>query len=199
MIVNDKQTHRAMFVPVCSGSDKDNHYCWYRAGRSIILFTSHLVTSQIQPHRAHGNGVLPVASLLIPKSMFSFLNCWCNIILTTSYQQVGNNKRPPAFQRFSCQLYHACLGPEFFAPFKNQGKSFGIAGVFLLLAYLLIWSVSIMLHQQLRKRKHTFRFIQEGGDRKNTISMCTGGLYLRCYQVTGKQDDTPAAPVVPNK
>jgi len=71
MIVNDKQTHRAMFVPVCSGSDKTTTTVGTGQQEYHPVYQSPGNISNTA-HRAHGNGVLPVASLLIPKSMFLF-------------------------------------------------------------------------------------------------------------------------------
>ena len=71
MIANDKQTHGVMFVPVCSGSDKTTTTVGTGQQEYHPVYQSPGNISNTARH-AHGNGVLPVAFLPIPKSMFLF-------------------------------------------------------------------------------------------------------------------------------
>ncbi|KJA15337.1 hypothetical protein HYPSUDRAFT_149256 [Hypholoma sublateritium FD-334 SS-4] len=88
-IAQDPRTHGSMLVPVICGSDKTTvsvatgHQEYHPVYQSPGNLTN-------TARRGHGNSVLPVAFLPIPKA----------------------NKREakrPEFQRFARQLYHACL------------------------------------------------------------------------------------------
>jgi hypothetical protein len=59
---------------------------------------------------AHGNGLLPVAFLPIPKSKFIFFCRLLTGILTDLYLTASKKHRGTAqFQKFCRQMYHACL------------------------------------------------------------------------------------------
>lgn len=68
MITHDPSTHGAMLVPVIAGSDKTTvsvatgHQEYHPVYISPGIFTN-------TARRGHGNAVLPVAFLPIPKSM----------------------------------------------------------------------------------------------------------------------------------
>ncbi|KAH8989712.1 hypothetical protein EDB92DRAFT_1947158 [Lactarius akahatsu] len=68
-ISQDKKTHGAMFVPIIAGSDKTTvsvatgHQEYHPVYASLGNITN---TAQ----RGHGNGVVPIAFLPIPKSTF---------------------------------------------------------------------------------------------------------------------------------
>ncbi|KAH9014681.1 hypothetical protein EDB84DRAFT_1277590 [Lactarius hengduanensis] len=96
-ISQDKKTHGAMFVPIIAGSDKTTvsvatgHQEYHPVYASLGNITN-------TARRGHGNGVVPVAFLPIPKS--------------TKCQ-----RKKTAFQMFCWQLYHSCL-ELVFAPLK---------------------------------------------------------------------------------
>jgi hypothetical protein len=106
-----------MFVPVCSGSDKTT--TTVRTGQQEYhpVYISPGNLSNIA-HWSHGNAVLPVAFLLIPKSesIIPWLSNGTNnlIYLLASWR----HWKTPAFQQFCRQLYHACL-THIFAPLKH--------------------------------------------------------------------------------
>ncbi|KAF8149101.1 hypothetical protein B0H34DRAFT_791595 [Crassisporium funariophilum] len=92
-IAEDPRTHGSMLVPIVAGSDKTTvsvatgHQEYHPVYQSPGILTN-------TARRGHGNSVLPVAFLPIPKT----------------------NKREakrPEFQRFARQLYHACLARIF--------------------------------------------------------------------------------------
>ncbi|KAF8809249.1 hypothetical protein BYT27DRAFT_7222511 [Phlegmacium glaucopus] len=89
LITEDPKCHGAMFVPVIAGSDKT----------TVSVATGHqeyhpvyvsLGNISNTARRAHGNGVMPVAFLPIPKTN-------------------KTQRKKPAFQKFCRQLYHRCL------------------------------------------------------------------------------------------
>ncbi|KAJ7629896.1 hypothetical protein B0H17DRAFT_1164262 [Mycena rosella] len=97
IIAEDEGTHGAMFVPMVAGSDKT----------TVSVATGHQEYHPVYSspgnitgvaRRAHGNGVLPIAFLPIPK--------------TTKRQ-----RKTVAFQKFVQQMYHACLA-RVFEPLK---------------------------------------------------------------------------------
>ncbi|KAF8157500.1 hypothetical protein BJ912DRAFT_866975 [Pholiota molesta] len=97
-ISQDPRTHGSMLVPIISGSDKTTvsvatgHQEYHPVYQSPGNLTN-------TARRGHGNSVLPVAFLPIPKT----------------------NKREakrPEFQRFARQLYHACLA-RIFEPLRE--------------------------------------------------------------------------------
>ncbi|KAI9431742.1 hypothetical protein F5148DRAFT_961815, partial [Russula earlei] len=92
-IAEDPQTYGAMLVPIFSGSDKttvpvatgNQEYHPVYASAGNISNTA---------RRGHGNAVMPIAFLPIPKS----IKCQWN---------------KPEFQKFCRQLYHLCLEAVF--------------------------------------------------------------------------------------
>ncbi|KAF8802530.1 hypothetical protein BYT27DRAFT_7226421 [Phlegmacium glaucopus] len=96
-IAKDQSAHGSMLVPVIAGSDKT----------TVSVATGHQEYHPVYAsagnisntaRRGHGNAVVPVAFLPIPK---------------TSKCQ----RKKPEFQKFSRQLYHACL-EVVFSPLK---------------------------------------------------------------------------------
>ncbi|KAJ7906139.1 hypothetical protein B0H13DRAFT_2333723 [Mycena leptocephala] len=94
----DVSTHGATFVPIVAGSDKTivsvatGHQEYHPVYQSPGVLTG-------VARRAHGNGVLPVAFLPIPKT-------------------TKKHRKSPTYQRFVRQLYHACLA-QVFEPLKQ--------------------------------------------------------------------------------
>ncbi|KAJ7909124.1 hypothetical protein B0H13DRAFT_2493854 [Mycena leptocephala] len=94
----DASTHGATFVPIVAGSDKTTvsvatgHQEYHPVYQSPGVLTG-------VARRAHGNGVLPVAFLPIPKT-------------------TKKHRKSPVYQRFVRQLYHACLA-QVFEPLKQ--------------------------------------------------------------------------------
>ncbi|KAJ7483958.1 hypothetical protein B0H11DRAFT_2416136 [Mycena galericulata] len=97
LISEDVSTHGATFIPVVAGSDKTTvsvatgHQEYHPVYQSPGVLTGVAC-------RAHGNGVLPVAFLPIPKT-------------------TKKHRKSDAYQRFVRQLYHACLA-RVFEPLK---------------------------------------------------------------------------------
>ncbi|KAH9061735.1 hypothetical protein EDB83DRAFT_2604363 [Lactarius deliciosus] len=87
-ISQDKKMHGAMFVPIIAVSVATGHQEYHPVYASLGNITN-------TARRGHGNGVVPVAFLPIPKSTFQFTS----------------------FQMFCQQLYHSCL-ELVFAPLK---------------------------------------------------------------------------------
>ncbi|KAH9015025.1 hypothetical protein EDB84DRAFT_1277471, partial [Lactarius hengduanensis] len=96
-ISQDKKTHGSMFVPVIAGSDKTtvSVATGHQEYHPVYVSLGNIVNTA---RRGHGNGVVPVAFLPIPKS--------------TKCQ-----RKWPEFQVFCRQLYHSCL-ELVFAPLK---------------------------------------------------------------------------------
>ncbi|KAJ6475936.1 hypothetical protein C8R47DRAFT_1181557 [Mycena vitilis] len=96
-IAKDDSTHGATFIPLVAGSDKTTvsvatgHQEYHPVYQSPGVLTG-------VARRAHGNGVLPVAFLPIPKT-------------------TKKHRKSEAYQRFVRQLYHACLA-RVFEPLK---------------------------------------------------------------------------------
>ncbi|KAH9032130.1 hypothetical protein EDB85DRAFT_2073967 [Lactarius pseudohatsudake] len=97
LIGADPSTHGAMFVPVVMGSDKTTVSVATGHQEYHPVYMSPGNLSNIA-RRAHGNALLPVAFLPIPK---------------TSKRQ----RKKPQYQKFCRQLYHACLA-QIFRPLK---------------------------------------------------------------------------------
>lgn len=78
MISQDKSTHGSMFVPIIAGSDKTTVSIATGSQEYHPVYASlGNITNTAQ--RGHGNGVVPVAFLPIPKSMLSSLfPCYCH-------------------------------------------------------------------------------------------------------------------------
>ncbi|KAH9983602.1 hypothetical protein BJV74DRAFT_878857 [Russula compacta] len=101
-IIEDATNKGAMFVPVIAGSDKT----------TVSVATGH---QEYHPC-AHGNSVLPVAFLPIPKSMALFS---CFYIFAYQYiYSIKKHRKKANFQTFCRQMYHACLA-HVFTPLKN--------------------------------------------------------------------------------
>ncbi|KAF8903656.1 hypothetical protein CPB84DRAFT_1845636 [Gymnopilus junonius] len=105
IISRDHANHGAMFVPIVAGSDKT----------TVSVATGHQEYHPVYispgdisntAHRGHGNGVLPVAFLPIPK--------------TSKWQ-----RKRPEFQRFCHQLYHQCLALVF-EPLKPYMETYKV-------------------------------------------------------------------------
>ncbi|KAJ7470119.1 hypothetical protein B0H11DRAFT_1919941 [Mycena galericulata] len=97
LIAQDPATHGTMFVPVVAGSDKT----------TVSVGTGHQEYHSVysspgnitgMARRAHGNGVLPIAFLPIPKT-------------------TRKHRKTVPFQKFVRQMYHACLA-QVFEPLK---------------------------------------------------------------------------------
>ncbi|KAJ7824684.1 hypothetical protein B0H13DRAFT_2446949 [Mycena leptocephala] len=96
-IAQDPSAHGTMFVPVVAGSDKTTVSVGTGHQEYHPVYSSPGNLTGIA-RRAHGNGVLPVAFLPIPK--------------TTKRQ-----RKTVTFQKFVRQMYHACLA-RIFEPLK---------------------------------------------------------------------------------
>ncbi|KAH9992964.1 hypothetical protein BJV74DRAFT_795662 [Russula compacta] len=103
-IAEDISNHGAMFVPVVAGSDKT----------TVSVATGHQEFHPVYmspgnitniARRAHGNGLLPVAFLPIPKSKVFF-------------SASKKHRQTAKFQTFCRQMYHSCLA-RVFAPLKD--------------------------------------------------------------------------------
>ncbi|KAJ7202083.1 hypothetical protein GGX14DRAFT_370690 [Mycena pura] len=97
LIAKDESTHGATFVPVIAGSDKTTVSVATGHQEYHPVYQSPAVLSGVA-RRAHGNGVLPVAFLPIPKT-------------------TKKHRKSVAYQRFARQLYHSCLA-RVFEPLK---------------------------------------------------------------------------------
>ncbi|KAH9170341.1 hypothetical protein EDB89DRAFT_2220723 [Lactarius sanguifluus] len=98
LIAADPSTHGAMFVPIVAGSDKTTVSVATGHQEYHPVYMSPGNLSNVA-RRAHGNALLPVAFLPIPK---------------TSKRQ----RKKPLYQKFCRQLYHACLA-QIFRPLKS--------------------------------------------------------------------------------
>ncbi|KAJ6468111.1 hypothetical protein C8R47DRAFT_1302846 [Mycena vitilis] len=96
-IAKDESAHGTTFIPLVAGSDKTTvsvatgHQEYHPVYQSPGVLTG-------VARRAHGNGVLPVAFLPIPKT-------------------TKKHRKSEVYQRFVRQLYHACLA-RVFEPLK---------------------------------------------------------------------------------
>lgn len=103
-----------MFVPIVAGSDKTTvsvatgHQMFHPVymGPGIITNTA---------RRAHGNGMLPVGFLPIPKGECLRTQLVNKCQLTFSVSQ--HEQKDPEFAKFARQLYHMCL-EQIFAPLR---------------------------------------------------------------------------------
>ncbi|KAJ7026200.1 hypothetical protein C8F04DRAFT_1298099 [Mycena alexandri] len=96
-IAEDPATIGSMFVPVVAGSDKTTVSVATGHQEYHPVYQSPGVLTNIA-RRAHGQGLLPVAFLPIPKTS-------------------KRHRRSEAYQRFVRQMYHACLA-RVFEPLK---------------------------------------------------------------------------------
>ncbi|KAH6908107.1 hypothetical protein BKA70DRAFT_1104154 [Coprinopsis sp. MPI-PUGE-AT-0042] len=101
-IAEDPQTHGAMLVPVVSGLDKTtvSVATGHQEFHPFYVSAGNLTNAA---RRGHGNGVVPVAFLPIPK---------------VSKRQ----KKQKDFKRFVRQMYHACIA-RIFTPLKPGMKA----------------------------------------------------------------------------
>ncbi|KAJ7078723.1 hypothetical protein B0H15DRAFT_1025784 [Mycena belliarum] len=97
IIAEDKSTHGAAFVSVVAGSDKTTVSVATGHQEYHPVYVSPGVLTGVA-RRAHGNGVLPVAFLPIPKT-------------------TKKHRKTAAYQHFVRQMYHACLA-RVFEPLK---------------------------------------------------------------------------------
>ncbi|KAH8979145.1 hypothetical protein EDB86DRAFT_2814988 [Lactarius hatsudake] len=97
LIAADPLTHGAMFIPIVAGSDKTTVSVATGHQEYHPVYMSPGNLSNVA-RRAHGNALLPVAFLPIPK---------------TSKRQ----RKRPQYQKFCRQLYHTCLA-QIFRPLK---------------------------------------------------------------------------------
>ncbi|KAH9963354.1 hypothetical protein BGW80DRAFT_1438604 [Lactifluus volemus] len=98
IIVDDISTHGTMFVPVIAGSDKTTVSIAMGHQEYYPMYMSPGNLSNIA-WRAHGNALLPIAFLPIPKMAKKYRNT-------------------PTFQTFCRQMYHASL-TTIFEPLKS--------------------------------------------------------------------------------
>ena len=115
MIAQDPSTHGSMLVPIIAGSDKTtvSVATGHQEYHPVYISPGNLTNTA---RRGHGNSVLPVAFLPIPKSKWpAGLIIMFNLI-NSNLASKRQAKRPD-FQQFVRQLYHACLA-RVFAPFK---------------------------------------------------------------------------------
>ncbi|KAF7977691.1 hypothetical protein HWV62_2942 [Athelia sp. TMB] len=100
IIAKDPATHGAFFLPVVSGSDKTTVSVGtgHQEYHPVYMSPGNITNSA---RRAHGNGVLPVAFLPIPKALPA--------------RRKHRDSRD--YQRFTRQLYHSCLA-RLFQPLK---------------------------------------------------------------------------------
>ncbi|KDQ49851.1 hypothetical protein JAAARDRAFT_712917 [Jaapia argillacea MUCL 33604] len=98
IIAEDPRTHGAMYVPIVAGSNKTT--CLVATGHQeyhLVYMSPGMLTNTA--HRGHGNDILPVAFLPIPKTL-------------------KKHHWKPAYQKFCHQMYHACLA-WVFDPLKD--------------------------------------------------------------------------------
>ncbi|KAJ6448828.1 hypothetical protein C8R45DRAFT_1057369 [Mycena sanguinolenta] len=96
-ISRDPSTHGCTFIPVVAGSDKTTVSVATGHQEYHPVYQSPGVLTNVA-RRAHGNGVLPVAFLPIPKT-------------------TKKHRKTEVYQHFVRQLYHACLA-RVFEPLK---------------------------------------------------------------------------------
>ncbi|KAH9997156.1 hypothetical protein BJV74DRAFT_877357 [Russula compacta] len=96
-IAEDESTHSAMFVPVVAGSDKTtvSVATGHQEYHPVYMSPGNLTNVA---RRAHGNALLPVAFLPIPKTS-------------------KKHQKTAKYQKFCHQMYHACLA-RVFEPLK---------------------------------------------------------------------------------
>ncbi|KAH8994183.1 hypothetical protein EDB86DRAFT_3064749 [Lactarius hatsudake] len=97
LIAADPLTHGAMFIPIVAGSDKTTVSVATGHQEYHPVYMSPGNLSNVA-RRAHGNALLPVAFLPIPKMS-------------------KRQRKRPQYQKFCRQLYHTCL-TQIFRPLK---------------------------------------------------------------------------------
>jgi Plavaka transposase len=104
-----------MLVPVIAGSDKTTVSVATGHQEYHPVYTS-IGNISNTARRAHGNGVIPVAFLPIPKGLSSsLLPLILQLILGPPASK--RQRKKTAFQKFCRQLYHKCL-EVVFSPIK---------------------------------------------------------------------------------
>ena len=96
-----------MLVPIISSSNKTTVSVMTGYQEYHPVYQSPGVITNTA-RRAHGNAVLPVAFLLIPKSQLLWFLAFANIMSINTTANKHQWKRPE-FQRFVWQMYHMCL------------------------------------------------------------------------------------------
>ena len=105
-----------MFVPIVAGSDKTtvSVATGHQEYHPVYMSPGNLSNTA---RRAHGNGVLPVAFLPIPKSIISnfFVILYLHLRV---YIASKKHRKTAKFQTFCRQMYHTCLA-RVFRPLKD--------------------------------------------------------------------------------
>jgi hypothetical protein len=109
LITADPANHGCAFVAVVGGSDKTTvsvatgHQEYHPVYNSPAILNG-------PARRGHGNGVLPVAFLAIPKSKSPYCACVsvCSLLIASK-----KHRSKPAYQKFCRQMYHASLACVF--------------------------------------------------------------------------------------
>jgi hypothetical protein len=104
-----------MFVPIVAGSDKTtvSVATGHQEYHPVYMSPGNLTNVA---RRAHGNAVLPVAFLPIPKSKYYISFTFDTDIIRVHVASKRQRKKVD-FQRFCRQMYHTCLA-RVFAPLK---------------------------------------------------------------------------------
>jgi hypothetical protein len=99
-----------MFVPVVAGSDKTtvSVATGHQEYHPVYMSPGNLTNIA---RRSHGNAVIPIAFLPIPKSMHT-LSCF-SLITDICFTASKKHRKNVHFQTFCRKLYHACLGIVF--------------------------------------------------------------------------------------
>lgn len=115
IIAEDPATHGAMFIPIVAGSDKTtvSVATGHQQYHPVYMSPGNVTNTA---RRAHGNSVLPVAFLPIPKGEYKgfVLQTLLLIYLLTARRK---HRQTAAYQTFCRQMYHACLA-HIFNPLK---------------------------------------------------------------------------------
>jgi hypothetical protein len=105
-IAEDPATHGSMFVPIILGSDKTTVSVATGQNEYYPLYAS-IGNIHNNVRRAHGNGLILIAFLAIPKSTFLSPSSWWNQI-----KKVLANKKfrsDTRFKKFQRQLFHSSI------------------------------------------------------------------------------------------
>jgi len=111
-----------MLVPVVSGSDKTTVSVATGHQEYHPVYTSPGILTNTA-RRGHGNAVMPVAFLPIPKSMLCLLFS-ISYNSTICFIASKRQRKKPEFQKFCRQLYHKCLEIVFspLKPYMEKAK-----------------------------------------------------------------------------
>jgi len=98
-----------MFVPVVVGSDKTtvSVATGHQEYHPVYMSPGNLTNIA---RRAHGNALIPVAFLPIPKSRFSYS---LRATLTDMFAATKKHRKTMEYQKFARQLYHVSLAHVF--------------------------------------------------------------------------------------